>query len=266
MGQFGSNFLKSSAAIILAITFVTFSIRLIAAEPHYQGKSLSDWLAQVQFTTGGVEWNGADAALRSLGSNAIPFLITSAKREPTDSATVDIRARSIVAFRLLSPHASRIQTEIESLAASEDASVREIARRILKEMNFGARLETQGGSPLKWLTTLTIDDKSVHLEIYDDPDGAALNIRVGQRASNNMPPVQAQAWLRTTDNDIHAAPPSEGHSIGRLGWLSKRFGFLFSQTEVRNVKQVIIAVDGKTNTFEMSGAGFSLKNDSGQSP
>lgn len=128
-----------NARTLVVIALLSAPRLLTAAEPRYQGRSLMAWLEDLQSEPGTAAYRGAEAAVREIGSAAVPTLLDDLKagEEPSNTtvtagsfASAEFRRnRAWRAFRILGPAAApAVPDLVYMLAAGKQAR---LAARVL---------------------------------------------------------------------------------------------------------------------------------------
>jgi HEAT repeat protein len=118
--------MKSSDASVLrflglcVIGIFCFGNLVHAAEPTYEGRSLSDWLKDLSNTPAGVNYEPAARAFREMGTNAIPFLLSRLEADRPDKYDGD-PGLVVNAFREIGSQASNAIPKLSELLLKESS-------------------------------------------------------------------------------------------------------------------------------------------------
>lgn len=94
-----------------------------AAEPTYEGRTLSDWLKDLSNTPAGEKYAPAARAFREMGTNAVPFLLMRLEADRPDKIDVPSESQLVVnAFREIGSLASNAIPQLSELVLKESSS------------------------------------------------------------------------------------------------------------------------------------------------
>ena len=161
-----------------------------AGEPAWKGKALSKWLYQLNDVRESRS-NAAEAALKSIGTNAVPYLLARLAATPPSfgESLGEKQSEAVLAFRVLG------KTAVHSLPALGNLLTNNAAGPLLDPSPIAQSMAGIGREALPWLTAGLSDSRaSVRraslLGIID----------LGKKAEDALPSVQQR--LRDDDPEV----------------------------------------------------------------
>ncbi len=116
----------TSVLLLLSLCVVVISCfgdLVHAAEPTYEGRTLSDWLKDLSNTPAGRKYAPAARAFREMGTNAVPFLLMRLEADRRDKVGIPSESELVVnAFREIGPLASNAVPKLSELLLKESSS------------------------------------------------------------------------------------------------------------------------------------------------